>query len=136
MNLIAKSIAWDLGRDITHEVLIANLGGYESAKSKLRDNGSLHAERLKKALLEYRRQHKIFEVGDLVVKCGSLHQKSTSFSLWQVLLVLQTSIPCIEVAPLSKKGKVIHAGKSIQVLQQFRHAEPEELETGKRLEVV
>ena len=46
--------------------LIEQLGGYEKAKSKLRDNGSLHAERLKNALLEYRRQHNIFEVGDFV----------------------------------------------------------------------
>ncbi|TCB16112.1 hypothetical protein [Acinetobacter sp. ANC 5045] len=45
--------------------LIEQLGGYECAKSKLRDNGSLHAERLKKALLEYRRQHNIFEAGDI-----------------------------------------------------------------------
>lgn len=39
---------------------------YEKAKSKLRDNGSLHAERLKKALLQYRRQQNIYEVGDLI----------------------------------------------------------------------
>ena len=47
--------------------LIERLGGYEASKAKLRDNGSLHSERLKKALLEYRRQHNIFEVGDKVV---------------------------------------------------------------------
>ena len=47
--------------------LIEKSGGYEKAKSKLRDNGSLHSERLKKALIEYRRQHNIFEVGDKVV---------------------------------------------------------------------
>ncbi|GEM_PF-1137741 len=130
--------------------LIEQLGGYECAKAEYSDpmyeDGELYTikatgtrffkHNLAEELIEYRRQHKIYEVGDLVVKCGSIHQKSTSFSLWQVLLVLQTSIPCIEVAPLSKKGKVIHAGKSIQVLQQFRHAEPEELEAGKRLGVV
>ena len=47
--------------------MINSFDEYEKAKSKLRDNGSLHAERLKKALLEYRRQHNIFEVGDKVV---------------------------------------------------------------------
>ena len=47
--------------------LIEHLGGYEKAKAKFRDNGSLHAERLKAALLEYRRQHNIFEVGDKVI---------------------------------------------------------------------
>ena len=67
IQIDARNITWDLGRDITYEVLIENLGGYESAKYKLRDNGSLHAERLKKALLKYRRQHNIFEVGDKVV---------------------------------------------------------------------
>lgn len=47
--------------------LIEQLGGYEAAKAKLRDNGSLHAERLKAALLEYRRQHNMFEKGDRVI---------------------------------------------------------------------
>lgn len=44
--------------------LIEQLGGYGKAKSKLRDNGSLHAERLKCVLLQYRREKNIFEVGD------------------------------------------------------------------------
>ncbi|WP_143218058.1 hypothetical protein [Acinetobacter indicus] len=43
--------------------LIEQLGGYEATKTKFRDNGSLHAQRLKAALLEYRRQHNIFEEG-------------------------------------------------------------------------
>ena len=47
--------------------MINSFDEYEKAKSKLRDNGSLHAERLKKALLEYRRQHNTFEIGDLYV---------------------------------------------------------------------
>lgn len=118
--------------------LIEQLGGYEKAKKELNSPSNTNVFfqcEIEQALLEYRRQHNIFEVGDLVVKCGSIHQKSKSYSLWQVLLVLQTTIPCIEVAPLSKDGKVIHAGKSIQISQQFRHAEPEELKAGKRLEV-
>lgn len=46
--------------------LIEQLGGYEKAKDKFRDNGSFHAERMKAALLAYRRAHNIFEVGDTV----------------------------------------------------------------------
>ena len=65
--------------------LIEQLGGYEKAKS-IRDiniiefdgdasgvtihymGNSITQEDLEKALLEYRRQHNIFEVGDCVVK--------------------------------------------------------------------
>lgn len=54
--------------------MISSLSEYEAAKSKFRDNGSLHAERLKAALLEYRRQHNIFEVGDKVVYKPSMVQ--------------------------------------------------------------
>lgn len=41
--------------------------GYDGVKRRLRDNGSLHSERLKKILLDHRRKHKIFEIGDLYV---------------------------------------------------------------------
>lgn len=47
--------------------MISSLSEYEAAKSKFRDNGSLHVERLEKALLGYRRQHNIFEHGDYIV---------------------------------------------------------------------
>ena len=51
--------------------LIEQLGGYEAAKkqvSRLESKGSLvTAEGMKLELLEYRRQHNIFEVGDKVV---------------------------------------------------------------------
>lgn len=120
MNLNTKSTAWDLGRDITHEVLIANLGGYESAKSKLRDNGSLHAERLKKALLEYRRQHNIFEVGDWVVKASRLKDNT----LYQI----------DEIAE-SKNYVKTKCGVFIDA-PMFKHATDAEIKAGKRLEVV
>ena len=92
--------------------LIEQLGGYESAKSKLRDNGSLHAERLKKALLEYRREHNIFEVGDKVV---------------------------VKAHPFWPEDYVIHTVEQEHIgkwyMSAWRHAEPEELEAGKRLEL-
>ena len=61
------TIAVDLGKDITNELLIERHGGYEEAKTKFRDNGSFHAERMKAALLAYRRAHNIYEIGDQVV---------------------------------------------------------------------
>ncbi|WP_411684280.1 hypothetical protein [Acinetobacter indicus] len=51
--------------------LIEQLGGYEKAKkqvNRLESKGNLvTAEGMKLELLEYRRQHNIFEVGDKVV---------------------------------------------------------------------
>ena len=119
MNPIdARNITWDLGRDITYEVLIENLGGYESAKYKLRDNGSLHAERLKKALLEYRRQHNIFEVGDKVV---SIDKYSNDM--------------IFTVAELTSKN-VFTSMEFGEIAYSFvRHAKAEEIKAGKRLEV-
>ena len=66
------TIAVDLGKDITNELLIEQLGGYEEAKTKFRDNGSFHAERMKAALLAYRRAHNIYEVGDYVLPNSKL----------------------------------------------------------------
>lgn len=92
--------------------LIEQLGGYEKAKSKLRDNGSLHAERLKKALLQYRRQHNIFEVGDkVVVKAHPFWPED-----YMILTVEQE-----------------HIGK--WYMSAWRHATDEEIKAGKRLEV-
>ena len=121
IQIDARNITWDLGRDITYEVLIENLGGYESAKYKLRDNGSLHAERLKKALLEYRRQHNIFEKEDFVVHIfykGSKVQRVKGVA-----------------------GDYIHVFSHDESYQykaygpDFRHATDAEIKAGKRLEV-
>ena len=125
------TITWDLGRDITYEVLIENLGGYESAKSKFRDNGSLHAERLKKALLEYRRQHNIFEVGDKVV--FSNNPCALNHSVWQVISNKDYPV----VAPICNfNGRVIvEANMSVLSPYRIQHAEDAEIKAGKRLEV-
>ena len=123
IQIDARNITWDLGRDITYEVLIENLGGYESAKYKLRDNGSLHAERLKKALLEYRRQHNIFEVGDKVVfrECSGIGGASDAIDLMTV-----KSIDAFGVRMTNSL-----CPWAIQI----RHATDEEIKAGKRLEV-
>lgn len=99
--------------------LIENLGGYESAKYKLRDNGSLHAERLKKALLEYRRQHNIFEVGDKVIGSKLFDDRVFEFQYY---------LPELSMAVISKDGAAIG-------LNQLRHATDAEIKAGKRLEV-
>lgn len=126
MNLNAKSIAWDLGKDITHEVLIANLGGYEAAKRYAEsrngaDNTGVY-DSLQAALLEYRRQHNIFEVGDKVVLKDGYQDNVLTVQEFRdgfIRAFLGDSI----------KYSFGHAAN-------FRHAEPEELEAGKRLEVV
>ena len=92
--------------------LIEQLGGYEKAKDKFRDNGSFHAERMKEALLKYRRQHNIFEVGDKVVV------KAHPF--WPEDYVICT----VEQE---------HIGK--WYMSAWRHATDEEIKAGKRLEV-
>ena len=127
MNLIdARNITWDLGRDITYEVLIENLGGYESAKSKFRDNGSLHAERLKKALLEYRRQHNIFEVGDAVIRKwnGRLYY-----------LIVDIDNDGQEFLIHHDKGAKFKDCRIFDNICNFKHATDEEIKAGKRLEV-
>ena len=117
--------AWDMGVDVTYKLLIENLGGYENAKAKFRDNGSLHAERLKAALLEYRRQHNIFESEDkIVVKNDCLIDFADLTLNLKVLTVLMVTdegfIHSIEAAGLFKSSLV-------------RHANPEEIKAGRRL---
>lgn len=46
--------------------LIEQLGGYEKVKQMWIDGGSLQGTQLAFELLEYRRQHNIFEAGDLI----------------------------------------------------------------------
>ena len=96
--------------------LIENLGGYESAKSKFRDNGSLHAERLKKALIEYRRQHNIFEVGDKVVYVDDFMPDSVS------------------VVSEVNDRVWLNGNNAVCIKEMIKHAEDEEIAAGKRLE--
>ena len=76
----------------------------------------------------------MFKVGDKVVRRGSIHYVSKSFSLWEVVSVLQTTIPCIEAAPLTRNGKIVHARVGVYAQQQFDHATPEEIAAGHRIE--
>ena len=104
--------------------LIEQLGGYERAKAFLNaasytmdelimmQRSGLRTQHVEKALLEYRRQHNIFEVGDkLVVK---------AHPFWPEDYVICT----VEQE---------HIGK--WYMSAWRHATDEEIKAGKRLEV-
>ncbi len=94
--------------------LIEQLGGYEKAKVILQTVGHEHDA----MLLEYRRQHNIFEVGDKVIKT---HPKNTI--LWPVLGVYKNGGVWLDYKGFCWKPPSV------------RHATDEEIKAGKRLEV-
>ena len=102
--------------------LIEQLGGYEAAKELRRYlfcyvDGEHYVE-IDKTLLEYRRQHNIFEVGDKVIKT---HPKNTI--LWPVLGVYKNGGVWLDYKGFCWKPP------------RVRHATDEEIKAGKRLEV-
>lgn len=110
--------------------LIEQLGGYEKAKAFLNatsftidelimmQRSGLRSQHVEKALLEYRRQHNIYEAGDLVVS-------KNGCELVSEITYLQGGLAKI------KNEKFDH----VYSLQDFRHATDEEIKAGKRLEV-
>lgn len=96
--------------------LIEQLGGYGCAKAEanapVKLLNFLNYDELNKQLLEYRRQHNIFEAGDKVVV------KAEPF--WPEDYLIQTV------------GQE-HIGK--WYMSAWRHATDEEIKAGKRLEV-
>ena len=104
--------------------LIEQLGGYEQANSKLlkmdkilkevyySHSDAQKANELRQALLEYRRQHNIFEVGDKVV---------------------------VKAHPFWPEDYVIHTVEQEHIgkwyMSAWRHATDAEIKAGKRLEV-
>ena len=104
--------------------LIEQLGGYEKAKEWYKDQDlrGNHTVRIRHALLEYRRQHNIFEVGDFVLRKDGFGNvlKVTSIEGGYANLVKRVD------------------GGSIWVwfkLVDIRHATDAEIKAGKRLEV-
>lgn len=98
---------------MTEMNLIEKLGGYSEAKDilKIRIRAGFidSVDELEKALLEYRREHWIFEVGDLIVL---MHTNYRS-----------------DVFELSESFKEIYDEKGIA----YRHATDEEIKVGERL---
>lgn len=118
--------------------LIEQFGGYEKVKS-IRDinirefdgdasgvtihymGKSITQEDLEKSLLEYRRQHNIFEVGDDVVYEGEAGLEA----VFQIETLTKTGKP--------KTVKTKRFGNFPCRYCAVRHATPEEIVAGKRL---
>ena len=110
--------------------LIEQLGGYEKAKAFLNatsftidelimmQRSGLRSQHVEKALLEYRRQHNIFEIGDKVVS------KENNGFVYTVITV---------DGGLGRLKNVLF--DHVYPLHDFRHATDEEIKAGKRLEV-
>ena len=107
--------------------LIEQLGGYEKAKEWYKDQDlrGNHTVRIRHALLEYRRQHNIFEVGDKVI----IVQKVWGEDPWDDLCYVFNA----------KTHHIVGVGIDISVgfgsSQAYRHATDAEIKAGKRLEV-
>ena len=108
--------------------LIEQLGGYAQAKA-LRalpaatyDCGiKFNREELELSMLEYRRQHNIFEVGDKVVSTLN------GDDFWM-------NIICV-IDGFHKSMIITKGGGHVIHHYDFRHATNEEIKAGKRLEV-
>ena len=105
--------------------LIEQLGGYENAKKRLKRDNVLNDEDFnygQRQLLEYRRQHNIFEVGDLVI--------DTNYKDSDVQEVKSVN---------GNKIEVFHKNKAYYFatyIFSFRHASDAEIKAGKRLEIL
>lgn len=104
--------------------LIEQLGGYEKAKGYLENLQKIPSHEqtedtivwLPSALLEYRRQHKIFEVGDKVVSTAGL---------------IRTVFKITDITDEFMRADYLELRHGV-----WRHATDAEIEAGKRSEVV
>ncbi|WP_291359985.1 MULTISPECIES: hypothetical protein [Acinetobacter] len=117
--------------------LIEQLGGYEKAKAFLNatsftidelimmQRSGLRTQHVEKALLEYRRQHNIFEIGDyFCYESKYLSNDPLDGDAYKKLNQLDSiDFECGFVESTLKRGGII------------RHATDEEIKAGKRLEV-
>ena len=111
--------------------LIEQLGGYETAKAFLNatsftidelimmQRSGLRTQHVEKALLEYRRQHNIFEESDKIVFIDDFMHGELMTVAW------------------TRKGEVWmdEGAKRCTDLSMIRHATDAEIKAGKRLEV-
>ncbi|ENX07682.1 hypothetical protein [Acinetobacter variabilis] len=115
--------------------LIEKYGSYDAAKAKQQELSKMAADprllfvgniikeigEIEIGLLDYRRQHNIFEVGDKVVFKNVEKFKDNMLQVAHIELQKVLDI---------KSGL-----NGYTSFDELRHAEPEELEAGKRLEV-
>ena len=98
--------------------LIEQLGGYEAAKNQAKDKSIGFLVDINNELLEYRRQHNIFEIGDYVVKTNPKIKHA------HVRVVISTS---------PSGGAVLDYQGFPHKFPCIRHATPEEIKAGRRL---
>ena len=105
--------------------LIEQLGGYEYLKMEYeetlplvqKDYKSKSLEVIRKALLQYRRQHNIFEVGDFIVKAARLKDGDL-----------------YRIGEIAESKNYIKTGCGIFIdTPMFRHATDEEIKAGHRI---
>ena len=98
--------------------LIEQLGSYEFVKKMWQDGGSLQGTQLAFELLEYRRQHNIFEIDDYIIHDGELKV----FAMWSSAVE-----GCAYIGyAYAENGEMAHK-------DEFRHATDEEIKAGRRL---
>ncbi len=102
--------------------LIEQLGGYEYLNGfyKRAVAHGFTLTEIKDALLQYRRQHNIFEPDDYIIHDGELKV----FAMWSSAVE-----GCAYIGyAYAENGEMAHK-------DEFRHATDEEIKAGKRLEV-
>ena len=106
--------------------LIELLGGYERAKHEfemIKEMKPIYPGEIEtndRLLLEYRRQHNIFEPDDYIIHDGELKV----FAMWSSAVE-----GCAYIGyAYAENGEMAHK-------DEFRHATDEEIKAGKRLEV-
>lgn len=105
-----------------YERVISDFGGYEKCKDILSQPNIdfiMNAQRLREHMLEYRRQHNIFERNDYVVNRDIKYSDE------------------LNIVSSSNDKALWFFGKTYGgfVKSQFRHATDAEIKAGKRLEV-
>ena len=105
--------------------LIEKLGGYEKAKQKYSERPfDLAWADIGQALLEYRREHNIFEVGDKVIRLDV--DNIFIYTVQKVTLDLITVVR-------KKKSNAVKTWGMWLGNNELRHATPEEMQAGRRL---
>ena len=107
--------------------LIEQLGGYEKAKVEFNNTSSDqwgYKFSLQMALLEYRRQHNIFEQGDAVVR---------RWDNQVYYLIVDIDNNGQEFLIHKDKNAKFKDCKISDLVCNFTHAEPEEIKAGHRL---
>ena len=106
--------------------LIEQLGGYEAAKNQAKDKSIGFLVDINNELLEYRRQHNIFEVGDSVLPISNYSDQVHFLADWY--------IENLDFRYTTNSGSWGIIVKSLMD-GAWRHATNEEIKAGKRLEV-